>query len=519
LEQMAPTHDNDELWLLVERSAALERPLAACEDLARLILSQTKAERVFVLLAREDGTIAQAWGTDFDGVALVNPAERLSAELIKRALRHPRPLYQPDIETPAGHGSRLLCAQPARASGPRAVNALIVLEHRFRIGHFEAVSETTALRWAALAGLLGRFVSVSEPVASLPANEAEQRAEPSSQVEESSTALPVRPRRYSFKTLIGEDPAFVRAVSCLDSAVDSELPVLILGETGVGKELFARALHEHGPRARAPFVAANCAAIPDSLFEAEFFGHARGSFTGALAARRGLIAEAEGGTLFLDEVAELPLTRQASLLRALSTRHVRTVGSDEERPFDVRIIAATNRSLTDAVKSGLFRQDLLYRLNVLEIRVPALRERPTDITLLAEAFLKRSNSRAKLSRQALAALEAYAWPGNVRELEHQMLRLAATGLTQVELEHLPRSVRAAHGRPVRRRSEKARALLTPEIERREVERALARASGNITRAAAELGITRHGLKKRMARLGLRGTEQQQPRARKLQERK
>src|SRR5262249_23510275 len=160
----------------------------------------------------------------------------------------------------------------------------------------------------------------------------------------------------------------------------------------------------------------NCGAVPDSLFEAELFGHARGSFTGADRARPGLIARAEGGTLFLDEIGELPLARQATLLRSLATRSYRPVGSDEEKPFDVRIVAATNRDLEREVEAGRFRRDLLYRLNVLEVRVPALRDRTGDVLVIARHVLEREGARAQISPQAARALEAYSWPGNVREL-------------------------------------------------------------------------------------------------------
>ncbi len=267
----------------------------------------------------------------------------------------------------------------------------------------------------------------------------------------------------------------------------------------MGKEVFARALHDMGPRAARPFVAVNCAAIPDALFEAELFGHARGSFTGADRARPGLLARAQGGTLLLDEVGELPPLRQATLLRALESRRYRSVGSDDERVFDARIVAATNCDLEKAVQAGQFRQDLLFRLQVLDIRIPPLRDRPDDIPMLARTFLERAAGPTELSSGALAALTAHAWPGNVRELEHQMQRLSTIGAARIALEHLPRDIRAAR-RPSRRSlPERSR----EEVERDDVAHALAATGGNITHAAARLGLTRHGLKKRMLRLGMR----------------
>jgi transcriptional regulator with PAS, ATPase and Fis domain len=378
--------------------------------------------------------------------------------------------------------------------GAPRVTAVLVLEHRFRRGAFDALGPEQAKRFGVLAGLAVRFApgaaapEPAQPAATAPAEMGQ------------STALPVRERRRQFPEIVGTSRALGNALARLDSAVDSELPVLIVGETGTGKELFARAVHDSGPRAAAPFVAVNCGAIPEALFEAELFGHARGAFTGAERARGGLLARAEGGTLFLDEIGELPLPRQATLLRVLEARHFRPVGSDEDRPCNVRIVAATNRVLEAEVARGAFRQDLLYRINVIEIRVPALRDRPEDIPMLVRTFLARSNSTASLSAEALGAFEGYGWPGNVRELEHQIQRLLALGLSRVELLHLPRGLR--QGLAARQASPETDEPASRDT-RREVERALQQSKGNITHAARALGLTRHGLKKRMLRLGLR----------------
>jgi serine/threonine-protein kinase PknK len=217
------------------------------------------------------------------------------------------------------------------------------------------------------------------------------------------------------------------------------------------------------------------------------------------------LARAEGGTLFLDEIAELPLARQASLLRVLESRRYRPVGSDEERALDVNIVAAANRSLAAEVASGKFRQDLLFRLNVIEIVVPPLRERQGDVPVLVRAFIERQGASMELSAAALTALEGYGWPGNVRELEHHVQRLLALGVPRIERAHLPRSLRPAAA---------ARAALdsaphAPTDPRDELTRALEQAQGNITHAARALGLTRHGLKKRMLRLGLRVAQKEQ----------
>jgi DNA-binding NtrC family response regulator len=322
-----------------------------------------------------------------------------------------------------------------------------------------------------------------------------------------STAVPRRAPLREYPDILGRSAALRRALAQLDAAVDTDLPVLVHGETGVGKELFARALHDHGARRAAPFVAVNCAAIADALFEAELFGHARSAFTGADRARPGLLARAEGGTLLLDELGELPILRQATLLRALEARRYRPVGSDEERPFDVRIVAATNRDLDASVEDGSFRRDLVYRIRVLEIAVPPLRERAGDVEALLRHFLARAGSRAIVTPAALRALDAYPFPGNVRELAHLAQRLAASGVERIDVSHLPRSVRSAalaRAAAARGGAHGDEPGSDARAQRAELEAALETTSGNISRAAVLLGLTRHGLKKRMLRLGVRG---------------
>jgi serine/threonine-protein kinase PknK len=488
------------LWTWLEQVATGADADGAVTSLLRAVRELSGAERVWLLACRSDGAAERAWGVDLEGFPLVSALERCDAELLRAACQAKTTLYRRDVETPAGRGSQL--ALPGGASDQSL--AVLVLEHRFRVGCFDALGAELSRRFAIAAGLALRLgvrasANGAEP-APLPVVAGAESA--------TSTALPLRGLPRKFPGIVGDSAALRSALSRLDAAVDSDLPVLVVGETGTGKELFARALHEQGPRRAAPFVAVNCAAIPETLFEAELFGHARGAFTGAERARPGLLARAEGGTLFLDEIGELPLPRQAALLRVLESRAYRPVGSDEERVSDVRIVAATNRDLEHEATRGTFRQDLLYRINVLEIRVPALRDRAEDVLALVQAFLARSGARAVLGPEALAAFEAYAWPGNVRELEHQIQRLVALGASRIELSHLPRALRQAAALPSAAGTPERSApgdepRSTPLDERGEVELALRRASGNITHAARALGLTRHGLKKRMLRLGLR----------------
>ena len=248
--------------------------------------------------------------------------------------------------------------------------------------------------------------------------------------------------RYRFGELLGKSAVMQRLFGLLERLAATNSTVLIQGESGTGKELVARALHYNGARRRHPFVPVNCAAMPEGLLESELFGHTRGAFTGADMARRGLFLEAARGTLFLDEIGEMPLGMQAKLLRVLEQRQIRPVGSDREVAIDVRVIAATNRDLDNAVRQGTFREDLYYRLHVMVVQVPPLREHRDDIALLAETFRQRHAAANRLdpqhlTPQALRCLEQYDWPGNVRELSHVIERgVTLSTSTQIDVEDL-----------------------------------------------------------------------------------
>ncbi|HEY9198771.1 MAG TPA: sigma-54 dependent transcriptional regulator [Gammaproteobacteria bacterium] len=331
-------------------------------------------------------------------------------------------------------------------------------------------------------------------------------------------AFPERDRR-SRDELIGDAPAMQAIRSTIAKLARSQAPVYIGGESGTGKERVARLIHEKGPRAERPFIAVNCGAIPAELMESEFFGHKKGSFTGAVSDKDGLFQAADGGTLFLDEVAELPLHMQVKLLRVIQEKAVKSIGAQREVSIDVRILSATHKDLAELVQDGDFRQDLYYRLNVIELRVPPLRERGGDIAKLAQHFLaalaQRAGHDARLGDDALAALSVYTFPGNVRELENVLeraLTLCEGDTIHAADLHLPTNGDAP--------AEPARAIAMPagvqaavpegvslesymdQVEREAILKALEHTRHNKTAAAKLLGITFRALRYRLKRLGL-----------------
>jgi len=312
--------------------------------------------------------------------------------------------------------------------------------------------------------------------------------------------------KYDYRNIVGESAPMRELFALLDRVTDTSAPVLVQGESGTGKELIARALHFNGPRAGKRFVTVNCAAVAESLLESELFGHARGAFTGADRETRGLFEMADGGTLLLDEVGETSPAMQKRLLRALQDGEIRKVGGEDVIRVDVRVIAATNKDLKEEVRKGLFREDLFYRLNVVAVRLPPLRERREDVPLLidhfVEAFCEREKIRKKsLSPEAMEALVSYSWPGNVRELENEVRKLVALSGRTIPLEMVSPHVRAGGGSG----AQAFGASLKERVERLEKEtllQTLARHGGNKSAAAKALGLSRYGLRKKLVRYGL-----------------
>jgi DNA-binding NtrC family response regulator len=312
--------------------------------------------------------------------------------------------------------------------------------------------------------------------------------------------------------IIGRSPAMVEVYKTVARVAPTKSTVLILGESGTGKELIARAIHQHSQRARRPFVAVDCGVLTETLLESELFGHVRGAFTGAVADKKGVFEEAQGGTCFLDEIGDISLNMQAKLLRVLQEHEIRRVGGKDWLTVDVRVVAATNRNLAELVKNRTFRHDLYYRLHVITIVLPPLRDRVEDIPALAQHFIRRYSQENKkhvmtIADEALALLQAYAWPGNIRELENVMER-AVTLARQATItaEDLPDEVR--EGQPMDWSSDLSRdeesffaKLPTLEaVEKRYVQYVISRTQGNLSRAAKVLDIDRRSLYRMVERL-------------------
>ncbi len=323
-----------------------------------------------------------------------------------------------------------------------------------------------------------------------------------SQLEQEQRDLRQRLSGDTFEGMIGTSSKMQDIFSAIRKVATTDAPVLIRGESGTGKELVARAIHRLSIRASRPFIPINCSAIPENLIESEFFGHEKGTFTGAHVQRKGRFEMAEGGTLFLDEIGDLPLTIQVKLLRFLQEKTIERVGGREQIEVDTRILAATNRDLEEAMRNSAFRDDLFYRISVINISLPPLRERSADIVLLAKTFLDRYANESKkkikgFSSQVIEALERYAWPGNVRELENRIKRavIMSEG-KKITLEDL--EMQSVAGAKENILLKDAREHLEKEL----ILKAIARNENNLTKAASDLGISRPTLYDLMQKLGI-----------------
>ena len=535
--------------------ARLTRELARETDLGPLLrqivdsaIALVGSERGFLMLADKDQAVApgdEAGNSDptkwqvhvarnFNQEDIPVPRTRVSMGIMGKVIEEGSALLTVDagqderlINMASVEDLRLRSVLCVPIPGEARIRGLIYLDNRMQMGAFDA-------RDLELAGLFAAQASVAIRTARLITRlrEQNQRLEVSRKAIESlneQLGRKVRDRegelavarkelgrergRHDHSGIIGSSDAMKKVFDQLERIMDSELPVMIIGESGTGKELIARAICRNSPRKKGSFVSENCAALPDSLLESELFGHVRGAFTGAYKNKRGLLEQAHGGTLFLDEVGDMSPEMQKKILRVLQEGEVRLVGSDKVLKVDVRILAASNRDLEAMVSEGSFREDLYYRLAVLRVDLPPLRERGDDIPLLAESLLGRASREAGLPapglpHEVLAALARHNWPGNVRELENEMRRLVVLAQGVARLDDLSSGILRNSGTPHLTGSLESTQdagdikLAVADLERRSIESALTQAKGNKSQAARALGISRFALQRKLEKYGI-----------------
>ncbi|MEO8702558.1 MAG: sigma 54-interacting transcriptional regulator [Kofleriaceae bacterium] len=500
--------------------ASVERILDEVIDTA---IELTAAERGFLLLRQSDHELAPVVSRNFALADLAaESATSVSRSIAERAVQSGEPVMTVDAGIDERFGAaasvaalrlRSVLVVPLRQRG--IVTGCIYVDHRLRGGAFDDSAASVLGELADIAAiaienarLTADLRRTTHEVDQLNTRLSAELADKDAELVRVKADLPDRDRlRHRYERIIGRAPATVRMLDIIDRAAATALPVVIIGESGTGKELVARALHDHGPRRDGPFVAINCSAVPEPLLESELFGHVRGSFTGADRDRRGLFEVADGGTLFLDEIADTGVAMQAKLLRVLQDGMVRRVGDTKTRKADVRVIAASQRSLAELVAANRFREDLRFRLEVITVPVPALRDRDGDIPLLVERMLAAlcpDRAPPRLTRAAMRALGAHRWPGNIRELENALARGVAMGGEVIDVADLPEAVAAAAGRPEPAKPMPGEDLrLKPAIvatEQAYITAAMTRAKQNQTVAARLLGLSRFGLQKKLRRL-------------------
>ncbi len=429
--------------------------------------------------------------------AVATSAEQAVEELARR----PFALVVSDVRMPRMNGMQLLAAVKSRDAD---IEVVLITGHPDIQGAVAAIKQ-------------GAFDYLTKPYAEKDLLERVGKALAHRRVKQGNEGLKDRLKSgVDGRRLVYQSAAFGDVVTMLERAARTDASVLIQGESGTGKELLAHHLHDKSARAEKPFVPVDCTAIPAELFESELFGHERGAFSGASHDKMGLFQVADGGTLFFDELGELPLPFQAKLLRAIQERSIRRIGANAEISVDVRIVAATNRDLVREVQEGRFRQDLFYRLDVVRLQVPPLRDRTEDIEVLARQFLTRFGARSgvvSMDAATLAALRACAWPGNVRQLRNAMERACAlaTG-PELTVDDLPREVRggeptsAAVDADAAGTFQEIKARTIAALEKGYIEGLLKKHNGNVTHSAEEAGMTRSALQKLMGKHGLRGSD-------------
>jgi DNA-binding NtrC family response regulator/tetratricopeptide (TPR) repeat protein/energy-coupling factor transporter ATP-binding protein EcfA2 len=502
-------------WTQRLANASAEELDACLSTYIREVVQERGAERGFIL--DSDGTLLTS--ADVDG-EVVAGAEGKVPDGVLALVAKSQAAYRAD----SSHGQKgTLCALPAFAGG--SMEGVLILQNRFVADAFTDVRHRGG--GDDVLGLILRLRSLVQALAKtrakIASNEGSRRKEQTRSTEEilrlrkelENTRELLSPVN-NYSNIVFKSSAMKKMLRRLDRVVDSALPVYVHGESGSGKELVARAIHAHGPRQKGPFVAQNCSAIPTTLFESEFFGHERGAFTGAERASEGLFRRASGGTLFLDEIGDLPLDLQSKLLRVLETSEVRAVGGQKTHRVDVRIICATHRDLAQQVERKRFREDLFYRLNVVRLDVPPLRERPDDIPLLVAHFMEVHRQPNKplpeFKKGVMKAFVSYGWPGNVRQLENEVIRAALLSDGVIGVEDLSpevlkpaKALRGITSGALDAVSFPDEGTLKERVDRLEahtLKHCLSKYGGNKSQVARELGLSRAGLNMKLKRLQL-----------------
>ena len=480
----------------------------------------TGVERGLLLLRAPDGRLVPRAARNLLRTDLEGEQLSLSRSLALRALEAREPVVAVDAAGELGelHQSvhvlklRSVLAVPLFARGEPL--GVVYLDDRIRRGAFGP----REIAWASTIASLAALVLADARDQVLLRRAARRAKRASAEIAETlslreaaldaaeralARARGGRETRFPYAGIIGESAKVRAMLALVDRVTASEVPVLVVGESGSGKELVARAIHENGRRKLRPFVSENCGAIPETLLESALFGHVRGAFTGAERPRAGLFEVADGGTLFLDEIGEMSLGMQTKLLRVLEDGMVRPVGSERARKVDVRVIAATNRELGEMVKQRTFREDLFYRLDIIAVRVPPLRDRAEDVPMLVQHFVDKhaGKGKARVTAAAMDRLLAYAWPGNVRQLENEVRRALLLSDGVIDVDQLSPEIAGEGGGAPRATGLDLRARID-QLERDLVAEAMDRTGGNQTHAAKLLGVSRFGLQKMMKRLGI-----------------
>jgi transcriptional regulator with GAF, ATPase, and Fis domain len=534
----------------IQRLLAVAKALNSELNLKRLlnlimdsVIELTNAERGFLLLLDDEGDGGKAGlkvqvARNFDRESVRNPSFKISRSIAQQVARDGEPIISTNAQDDPRFTEymsvsdlrlRSLLSAPLKIRDK--VVGVVYIDNRFEQGVFTEVERTLLAGFcdqAAVAIQNAQLLESEVERGKELATEKEKVEQLNARLEKTVEVRTVEladvrkdlaasrkelELKYNYDKIVGRASAMQKVFQLLDRITDSDVPVLIQGESGTGKELVAHAIHFNGPRKKRRFVSENCAAIPETLLESELFGHVRGAFTGAVKDKTGLFEEANGGTLFLDEIGDMPLDMQKKLLRALQEGEIRRVGGKSTTKVDVRIISASNRDLRQMLRDDQFREDLFYRLNVVTVYLPPLRERRDDIPLLVDHFLgviaaETRSQKAEISPPALALLMAYDWPGNVRELENEVRRAVAlavegVGIGPDELSPEVRgdgSDRAASyiGRPLKDVVKEA----TEEVERVAIQAALEMHGWNKVKTSAALGISRPTLDSKIDSLGL-----------------